>query len=73
MPEANRSAPPGQPDGVLPLSWPPEDFDAAWERVLDCGAPGPARAEPALFYQGSRRPAKAYQDLEEEADHARAS
>jgi hypothetical protein len=28
----------------------------AWERVLDCGAPGPARGQAALFYQpGERR------------------
>jgi hypothetical protein len=36
-----------------PRPWPPEDNDD-WERVLDCGAPGPIHAEPALFYQPGR-------------------
>lgn len=35
-------------------AWPPEELEAAWERVLDCGAPGPSRAEPALFYRAGR-------------------
>ena len=50
--------------------WPPEDNnedDGA--RVLDCGAPGPAREGPALFYQGGRAGAHAWIG----ADHARAS
>ena len=37
----------------------PEEHEAAWDRVLDCGAPGPARAEPILFYQPGRPPAPA--------------
>jgi hypothetical protein len=32
-----------------------DEPDSAWDRVLDCGAPGPAHAEPALFYQAARR------------------
>ena len=51
--------PPRQPAGDPPPAWPHEDNDAAWEGVLDCGAPGPARAEPALFYQAQRAPAPA--------------
>ena len=35
---------------------PAADHDEAWDRVLDCGAPGPAQDQPALFYQAARRP-----------------
>ncbi len=40
-------------------AWPPEELEVAWERVLDCGALGPAeqvghRQHPALFYQAGR-------------------
>ena len=30
-----------------------ENVEAAWESVLDCGAPGPGRQAPALFYQAA--------------------
>jgi hypothetical protein len=45
-PIAAHDAPAGRPD----------EHDDAWDRVLDCGAPGPAREQPALFYQESRAP-----------------
>jgi hypothetical protein len=41
--------PASRPAGVD--RWPESD----WERVLDCGAPGPAKAGPALFYQAAER------------------
>ena len=54
---------------AAPQDWQPEDNDEdAWARVLDCGAPGPAREAPALFYQAAA-PARAPRG----ADHARAS
>ena len=40
-----------QPEAHPPLPWRPAADNDAWERVLDCGAPGPAHAAPALFYQ----------------------
>jgi hypothetical protein len=32
--------------------------EAAWQRVLDCGAPGPGRERPILFYQDEPAPAQ---------------
>lgn len=42
-----------QPEAHPPHPRRPEDDEDAWERVLDCGAPGPAHAAPALFYQAT--------------------
>ena len=41
-----------RPEGQAPVkNVDSGDWLAAWERVLDCGAPGPSRERPALFYQ----------------------
>ena len=29
-----------------------QSFEDEWAQVNDCGAPGPSRDEPELFYQG---------------------
>ncbi len=39
--------------GAGPRPAHPAAIDAAWEGVLDCGAAGPSRGAPALFYQGA--------------------
>jgi hypothetical protein len=50
---------------AAPAGWQPEDIEAAWERVLDCGAAGPDRAAPALFYQAGQPRANADERREE--------
>jgi hypothetical protein len=52
----DRLNPASLPAAAAPGAWQPENSERDWERVLDCGAPGPAREQPALFYQESRAP-----------------
>jgi hypothetical protein len=50
----DRFVPASRPAAAAPAAWQPAESEADWERVLDCGAPGPAREQPALFYQETR-------------------